>query len=59
MARSRVVSLPAAERAMKVQDVILKALSGQIKWYQAAQIRSGTSLTSLVRRRLSATATSR
>lgn len=38
MARSRVISLPAAERAMKVQEVILKAMSGEIKWYQAAQI---------------------
>lgn len=38
VARSRVVSLPAAERAMKVQEVILKAMSGEIKWYQAAQI---------------------
>jgi transposase len=33
-----VISLPAAERAMKVQEVILKAMSGEIKWYQAAQI---------------------
>ncbi len=38
MARSQVVSLPAAERAMNVQEVTLKALSGQIKWYLAAQI---------------------
>jgi len=38
VARSRVISLPAAERAMKVQEVILKAMSGEIKWYQAAQI---------------------
>jgi transposase len=27
-----------AERAMKVQEVILKAMSGQIKWFQAAEI---------------------
>lgn len=28
----------AVERAMKVQEVILRAMSGQIKWYQAAEI---------------------
>ena len=26
------------ERAMKVQEVILRAMSGQIKWFQAAEI---------------------
>lgn len=31
-------SIPATERAMKVQEVILRALSGQLKWYQAAEI---------------------
>ena len=28
----------AVERAMKVQEVILRAMSGQIKWFQAAEI---------------------
>ncbi len=30
--------LPAMERAMKIQEVILKAMSGQIHWIQAAEI---------------------
>lgn len=38
MAHRRLVMLSAAERAMKIQEVILKAMSGQIKWCQAAQI---------------------
>jgi transposase len=38
MARLRLIALSAGERAMKVQEVILKAIGGQIKWYQAAQI---------------------
>jgi len=29
---------PAVERAMKVQEVILKAISGQLQWWQAAEI---------------------
>src|SRR5438093_8618467 len=29
---------PAVERAMKVQAVILKAISGQLQWWQAAEI---------------------
>jgi len=29
---------PAVERAMKVQEVILRAVSGQIAWVQAAEI---------------------
>ena len=29
---------PAVERAMKVQAVILKAMSGQLQWWQAAEI---------------------
>lgn len=29
---------PAVERAMKVQEVILKAMSGQLQWWQAAEI---------------------
>ena len=28
----------AVERAMKVQEVILQAMSRQIKWFQAAEI---------------------
>jgi len=35
---SRLVAFAEAERAMKVQEVILRAASGQIKWYQAAEI---------------------
>jgi transposase len=31
-------SIPAVERAMKVQEVILKAIGGQIHWFQAAEI---------------------
>lgn len=30
--------LPALKRAMKIQEVILRAMSGQIHWYQAAEI---------------------
>jgi hypothetical protein len=30
--------MPAVERAMKVQQVILKAISGQLLWCQAADI---------------------
>src|ERR1700680_3714701 len=30
--------IPAVERAMKVQEVILKAISGQLQWWQAAEI---------------------
>jgi len=29
---------PALERAMKVQEVILRAISGQILWMEAAEI---------------------
>ena len=29
---------PALERAMKIQDVILRAISGEMQWYQAAEI---------------------
>jgi transposase len=28
----------AVERAMKVQEVILRAVDGRLKWYQAAEI---------------------
>lgn len=38
MTRDRLISLPETERAMKRQEVILRAMSGEIKWYQAAQI---------------------
>jgi transposase len=31
-------SIPATERTMKIQEVILKAMSGQIHWIQAAEI---------------------
>jgi len=31
-------SIPATERAMKVQEVILRAMSGQMNWAQAAEI---------------------
>lgn len=41
----------AMERAMKVQEVILRAMSGQIKWYQAAEIL-GTSQRSIRRLRM-------
>ena len=34
----RMVTRSEAERAMKLQEVILKAMSGEIKWYQAAEI---------------------
>ena len=30
--------IPAMERAMKIREVILKAMSGQIHWIQAAEI---------------------
>src|SRR3989338_6702751 len=35
-------SKPALERAMKVQEVILRAISGQILWMEAAEILSIT-----------------
>ena len=38
MAKSRLIALSASERAMKVQEIILRAMSGQINWCQAAQI---------------------
>lgn len=38
MAQSRLITLSASERAMKVQEIILRAMSGQINWCQAAQI---------------------
>jgi len=38
MAQRRLITLSASERAMKVQEIILKAMSGQINWCQAAQI---------------------
>jgi len=28
----------AGERAMKVQEVILRAMDGRLKWYEAAEI---------------------
>lgn len=37
MAR-RLIALDEAERAMKRTEVILKAISGELKWYQAAEI---------------------
>ena len=37
MGRKSLIALSEADRAMKVQEVILKAMSGQIKWYQAAK----------------------
>lgn len=38
MAKKRLIALSASERAMKIQEIILRAMSGEIKWYQAAQI---------------------
>ncbi|HOI96836.1 MAG TPA: hypothetical protein PK250_19200 [Syntrophobacter fumaroxidans] len=38
MAQRRLIALSAAERAMKIQEIILRAMSGHIKWRQAAQI---------------------
>lgn len=35
---SRLIKLAEAERAMRVQEVLLKAMSGEIKWYEAAEI---------------------
>ncbi|MBF8298589.1 MAG: family transposase [candidate division NC10 bacterium] len=35
---SGVYPASAVERAMKVQDVILRAIDGRLKWYQAAEI---------------------
>lgn len=35
---NRLVALSEAERVMKVQEVILRAVNGQLKWYQAAEI---------------------
>lgn len=36
---------PAVERAMKVQEVILRAMSGKITWIQAAEIMRNTVMT--------------
>ncbi len=38
MSRDRMILFPEMERAMKRQEIILRAMSGEIKWYQAAQI---------------------
>lgn len=38
MAQCRLITLSASERAMKVQEIILRAMSGEINWCQAAQI---------------------
>ena len=35
---NRLIPLNEAERAMKLQEVMLKAMSGELKWYQAAEI---------------------
>jgi len=35
---SAVYPASAVERAMKVQEVILRAIDGRLKWYQAAEI---------------------
>lgn len=35
---NRLIPLKEAERAMKLQEVILKAMAGELKWYQAAEI---------------------
>lgn len=34
----RMIALSEVERVMKVQEVILKATAGELKWYQAAEI---------------------
>jgi hypothetical protein len=41
------------ERAMKIQEVILRALSGEIHWFQAAEIL-GVSTRTMRRYRLGA-----
>ncbi len=38
MAGSRFIVLSEGERAMKVQEVVLEAMGGELEWYQAAQI---------------------
>lgn len=38
MKRNRLVALREVERVMKIQEVILKAKAGELKWYQAADI---------------------
>ncbi len=38
MRKSISYSFSAVERAMKVQEVILRAVDGRLKWYQAAEI---------------------
>jgi len=38
MASERLKLLGAMERSMKAQEVILRVMSGQLKWYQAAEI---------------------
>ena len=38
MARGSQIALSASARAMKIQEIILKAMSGEIKWCKAAGI---------------------
>lgn len=38
MARKSFLALSALRRAMKVQEVILRAMSGELRWYQAAEV---------------------
>jgi hypothetical protein len=38
MSEPAVYPSSAVERAMKVQEVILRAIDGRVKWYQAAEI---------------------
>ena len=38
MAFRRLVALTEVERAMKVQEVILRGMSGALKWHEAAEI---------------------
>jgi len=35
---NRFIALTEAERALKIQELILKAMAGELRWYQAAQI---------------------
>lgn len=38
MVPEQMVSSAAMERMMKVQEVILKAMAGSLKWWEAAEI---------------------
>jgi hypothetical protein len=35
---NRLIALTEGSRALKIQELILKAMAGELRWYQAAEI---------------------